>query len=138
MDEIRRMFGDKFVVYVLACETSELDGGVWSQEQNLVVQALLQIASSFSGRHPYEQEINIVNLLVAPSQENGLSLTETWHLACGGEEVRRSVAGNPPLDALWKLAVLVYPSFLLSRPVEDGLRAHLSFSGAIFNHPAQL
>jgi hypothetical protein len=91
---------------------------VWSQEQEPIIQELNHIASFVSTKEAIVGHIDLVDILMLPSQEANSSNAAMWRRACGREVPQSGVAEDIALRALWQLATPVYPAFLLPRSSE--------------------
>ncbi|HEX3783089.1 MAG TPA: hypothetical protein VHX38_25765 [Pseudonocardiaceae bacterium] len=139
MDDLRRIFGERFLSYVLACDSAALDGAEWSAEQQHVVQQLTELAGLIAGQHPSQQRNGLTNVLLDWRTEVNTSLANLWRLGCGGQILDINATTDIGLTLILQIARDMYPGFLLPTTdshVIEGPGSDLS--GPVHRHPARL
>jgi hypothetical protein len=140
MDELRRIFGDRFLCYVLACDSAVLDGAEWSAEQRHVIQQLIELAGLVADQHPLQQRNGLTNVLLDWRTDVNTSLANLWRLGCGGQipDISTSTT-DVGLMLILQIARDLYPGFLFPTAdshVMEGPGSDLG--GSVHRHPAQL
>lgn len=136
MQDLRDTFGDRFLQYVLACDSEALAGSDWTTAQAEVLGQLQWLNAAVENEAPQQQKLTIATFLLSHNASAGTSIANAWRSACGGYVPEQSDDGDNCLVALRQMAIDTYPGFLLPIDEESPLQAY-RFPATLFQHPAQ-
>jgi hypothetical protein len=135
VDDLRNVFGDTLLSYLLAQDTASVTEQELTVEQRRIVQILRGWLSQVAGQHPLEQRINLTGGLLSYVPDAATTFANAVRVACGGHVHEQGDTTDNVLDLLLRIGRDIYAGFLLPTDNDQFASPDMSLSGAIFRHP---
>jgi hypothetical protein len=135
VDDLRNVFGEALLSYLLAQDVTAMDEQSLTSEQRGVVVTLRGWLRQVAGQHPFEQRINLTSGLLTYVPAAGSTFSNAARLSCGGHVHEEHAPEDQVLDALLRIGRDLYPGLLLPSGNDQSDLMAMEFGGPIFRHP---
>lgn len=135
MDDLKNVFGEALLSYLLAQDVTAMDEQHLTTEQQGVVDILRGWLSQVAGQHPVVQRINLASGLLTYVPDAGSTFSNAARLSCGGQIPEERAPEDRVLDALLRIGRDLYPGLLLPSGNNQSDPMVMELGGSIFRHP---
>ncbi len=135
MDDLKSVFGEALLSYLLAQDVTAMDEQQLTSEQRAVVDTLRGWLSQVAGQHPFEQRINLAGGLLTYLPAAGSTFSIAARLSCGGQVREEHAPEDRVLDVLLRIGRDLYPGLLLPSGDNQSDPMVMELGGPIFRHP---
>jgi len=135
MNDLKTIFGEALLSYLLAVDVTELEEGLLTTGQAEVISSLRQLVQAAEERDPGLVRRILGEALIEYNTEKNTTFANAARITSGGQIPQPAVTGEGALGELLILARDAYPALLMPHPKDVSFLDHPPFGVAFFRHP---